>query len=479
MIIVPTEKRLDWRYAPVVICALVLINVLVFFLYQSGDAQKFDQAITTYQSSDYFSYEWPLFQIYLEEQEETQLLDNYRQQYADDYYNQILGDMLMRADFFEYLKDQAYSAFPAGKYEQWAFDRSEIHRLLESTSAIKYGLIASNLQVTDFLTHQFLHGDLMHLLGNMFFLIVCGFAVEAAIGHWRFLAFYLLSGTVAGLVQAAIDWNSSQPLIGASGAISGVMAMYLAVFRLKKIEFFYWFLFFVGYIRAPALLILPFYIGKEIYSYYHDAGSNIAFMAHAGGFVAGAILIFLAWLVNRSIFNEQYIEQDQRIDPDREKLAEVYSFIESFHFDRALATINHLIQEHGADFEYCLIRYNLLKLIREEELPQAALELLATNFSDTNIPRLGKIWQENTEIHTQLSDAAVLKIGLQLTALEDPTSAEEIFLRLQNDSSESLRLSVYAAKLASAFERIKRLDKRNYYQGLSNKLAQGGNNGFV
>ena len=62
----------------------------------------------------------------------------------------------------------------------------------------------------------------------------------------------------AGFAQVASDWSSTTPLVGASGAISGVMAMYLAVFRLKKIEFFYWFFFFVGYFRAPALLILPF-----------------------------------------------------------------------------------------------------------------------------------------------------------------------------------------------------------------------------
>ena len=129
----------------------------------------------------------------------------------------------------------------------------------------------------------------------MFFLVICGFAVEAAIGHLRFLLFYLFSGVVAGVSHAAMDLDSSSVLIGASGSVSAVMAMYLGVFRFKKIEFFYWFFIFVGYFRAPALLILPFYIGKELVQFYTEAGSNVAFMAHAGGFVAGLVLALPIW----------------------------------------------------------------------------------------------------------------------------------------------------------------------------------------
>jgi len=479
MIIVPTEKQLDWRHAPIVLCALVMINVLVFFLYQSGDNLKIAKAMSIYQSSEYLDYEWPLFQKYLEEKEETKLLKDYRLQYADDNYEEIVGEMVMSDDFFEYLKDRAYHFFPAKVYDQWIIERTEIHRLLKSTSAIVNGLTANDWHVINFLTHQFLHGDIMHLLGNMFFLIVCGFAVEAAIGHWRFLLFYLLSGVAAGFVQVAADWNSDVPLIGASGAISGVMAMYLAVFRLKKIEFFYWFFFFVGYIRAPALLILPFYIGKEVYSYYHDTDSNVAFMAHAGGFVAGAVLIFLAWLTNRSVFNQEYIEQDQKVDPGREKLAEVYSYIEKYRFDRALSALDELIQEQGINFDYAMIRYNLLKISRGEKFNQATLNLLSGDFPVSDIKKLDKVWQENPDIQTQVPEAAALKLGLQLATLENPKSAEEVFSYLQKLGSKSPKLSIYANKLAGAFQRTNNLEKRNYYEKLSDKLAQGMKNGFL
>jgi membrane associated rhomboid family serine protease len=479
MIIVPTEKQLDWRNAPVVLFTLVLLNIMVFFLYQSGDNQKVFQAIGKYHISGYLEYEWPFFEKYLEEKKETKLLKDYREQLKNENVESIVIDLLGREDFFTYLKGKAYQYFPSEIYDEWIIERTEIDRLFNSMSFMEHGLIANDLNVSSFLTHQFLHGDIMHLMGNMFFLVVCGFAVEAAIGHWRFLLFYLLSGLAAGFAQVASDWSSSQPLVGASGAISGVMAMYLAVFRLKKIEFFYWIFFFVGYLRAPALLILPFYLGKEIYSYYHDTESNIAFMAHAGGFGMGAVLIGLTWVFNRSVFNQNYIEQDQALDPGREKLAEIYNYIDKHRFDRALHCVNELIQSQGVDFESAMLRYNLLKIGRGAGYTDAALGLLTGNFTQNDIKKLDKVWQENPDIQNQVPEQAAIKLGMQLVNLENLKSAEEIFLQLQKNNSKNPRLGIYATKLATAFQRLKDREKATHYEFLASQLSQGAANGLL
>lgn len=479
MIIVPTEKQLDWRNAPIVLFTLVLLNVMVFFLYQSGDNQKVFQAMSMYQESGYLQHEWPLFEKFLEEKQETKLLKDYREQFKKKNFGQITADILGREDFFDYAKQKIYHYFSSEDYDEWIIERTEIDRLFNSLSFMENGLIANDLHISSFLTHQFLHGDIMHLMGNMFFLVVCGFAVEAAIGHWRFLLFYLLSGFAAGFAQVASDWSSSQPLVGASGAISGVMAMYLAVFRLKKIEFFYWFFFFVGYLRAPALLILPFYLGKEIYSYYHDTESNIAFMAHAGGFGAGAVLIGLAWVFNRSVFNQNYIEQDQTLDPGREKLAEIYNYIDKHRFDRALHCVNELIQAQGLSFESAMLRYNLLKIARGTEYAEAALGLLTGNFTQNDIKKLDKVWQENPDIQNQVPEQAAIKLGMQLVNLENLKSAEEIFLQLQKNNSKNPRLGIYATKLATAFQRLKDREKATHYEFLASQLSQGAANGLL
>jgi membrane associated rhomboid family serine protease len=480
MIIVPTEKQLDWRNAPIVLCALVLMNVMVFFFYQSGDTKKIIEAITTYQARDYFAQEWPIFEKYLEETQESELLKSYRQQIQQGETDLIIGDMVMNEAFYTYLQKNYRDYFTPDYYAEWAPERTRLHTQLQSVSYIANGLRASDLRISTFFSHQFLHGDIMHLLGNMFFLIICGFAVEGAIGHWRFLLFYLLSGVAAGFVQVASDWSSTTPLVGASGAISGVMAMYLAVFRFKKIEFFYWFFFFVGYFRAPALLILPFYIGKEIYSYHSDTESNVAFMAHAGGFVAGALLIGIAWLFNRDTLNTHYIETDQTIDPRQQQLADIYAAIEKHRFDQALALVDALIQDKGLTFDVAMIRYNLLKISRGDLYLPATLNLLTVPLlAPDEVQKLDKVWKENPAVHPQLSEQAALKLGMQFTALESSQSAEQVFVQLLERGCKNPALSIYASKLAAAFLRLRDTGKKSHYDGLAKQLAQGAERGLL
>lgn len=472
MIIVPTEKQFTWRYAPLVLLSIVLINVVVFFLYQSGDNEKIQKAFGAYQQADFFEREWPIFTNFLQETQEQELLETYRKQYLDEDYDEIVSDMLMREDFYHYLRQHAGDFFYQDFFSEWSVERERIHQRLRSLSYIAYGLTANDMRPVAFLTHQFLHGDIMHLLGNMFFLIVCGFAVEAAIGHWRFLLFYLLAGCAGGFAQMASDWQSATPLIGASGAISGVMAMYLAVFRLKRIEFFYWFFFVAGYFRAPALLILPFYIGKEVHSYFHDTESNVAFMAHAGGFTAGAVLIGAAILINRSMLNTQYIESDQAIDPHQQDLADIYSAIEKFRFDQAIELSNKFIKENGPSFRVALVRYNLLKISRGDAFIRATISLLTLpTLTQEEVEKLDKIWKANPEVQGLLNEKQALSLGMQFSELESLQSAEQLFAGLESRGCKSPGMVNFASKLAKAFQAKRNFNKKAHYDSIAQKLG--------
>lgn len=472
MIIVPAEKQFTWRYAPLVLFSIVLLNVLIYFLYQSGDTQKLMSAAGKYEQEQFFEREWPIFVNYLEERQETSLLETYRENYKAQDYHQILIDMLMRESFYDYLQSHAANFFYDDFYDHWRRERMEIHDTIASVSYIANGVTPNHFKPLSLLTHQFLHGSIMHLLGNMFFLVVCGFAVEAAIGHWRFLLFYLVAGVVGGLIHAAMDWSSETPLVGASGAISGVMAMYLAVFRLKKIEFFYWFFFFVGYFRAPALLILPIYIGKEIYSYQSDPEAGVAFMAHAGGFIAGALLIGGALLLNRNMLNVDYIEGDESLDPDQQRLAEIYEAIEKFQFDKALTGVNQIIAQKGKNFDLAIVKYNLLKIQRGDEFAKAAIALLnLPQLTAIQVARLERVWTDNPEIHNQLTDVQAIKLGVQFTQLESPKAAEQLFLQLQSRFCTNTAMAVFAAKLAQAFAAKNDRQKKNHYEQLALSLG--------
>jgi len=139
-------------------------------------------------------------------------------------------------------------------------------------------------------TSMFMHGSWMHLGGNLLFLWVFGNNVEDAMGHIKFIVFYLLCGVAAVFAQALPDPNSTIPMVGASGAISGVLGAYLLLFPHAKVLMFIPFGFIT--IRVSAVYVLVFWFGMQLFSSMGSTGEGgVAFGAHIGGFIAGMILI--------------------------------------------------------------------------------------------------------------------------------------------------------------------------------------------
>lgn len=146
-------------------------------------------------------------------------------------------------------------------------------------------------------TSMFLHGGLLHLLGNMLYLWIFGDNVEALIGHFHFLAFYILCGLGACLTYIVFDSNSGIPMIGASGAISGVLGAYMVIYPGARVHVLVFIFFFIRVIRVPALIVLGFWFIIQVLNGLGALGGgstgNVAWFAHIGGFVLGALLIWL------------------------------------------------------------------------------------------------------------------------------------------------------------------------------------------
>jgi len=143
---------------------------------------------------------------------------------------------------------------------------------------------------------MFLHADFFHILFNMYFLYIFGRAVEEALGRWRFLALYMVSGIVASIFHTAFSFLGGAtayviPAIGASGAISGVLGAYLILFPGKSLVMGWFFLYFPMFFRLKAAYYLLFWFATQvIYGYFRLSGSTAVF-AHAGGFIAGIALL--------------------------------------------------------------------------------------------------------------------------------------------------------------------------------------------
>jgi membrane associated rhomboid family serine protease len=142
------------------------------------------------------------------------------------------------------------------------------------------------------LTSMFMHGGWFHIVGNMWFLWVFGDNVEDALGHGRFLFFYLISGFAAAAAQVIADPSSAIPMVGASGAIGGVMGAYLVLFPHARIDVLFILGFFVRVIPMSAMFMLGYWFVIQLVSgSFGGAEGGVAFWAHVGGFAAGAAMV--------------------------------------------------------------------------------------------------------------------------------------------------------------------------------------------
>jgi membrane associated rhomboid family serine protease len=143
-------------------------------------------------------------------------------------------------------------------------------------------------------THMFMHGGWLHIIGNMWFLYVFGDNIEDALGSLRFLLFYLICGLSALVVQVVMSPGSTVPMVGASGAISGIMGAYIVLFPRAPVHMLVFLGFFITRIVVPAFFMLGYWFLLQLLGGVFamgGAGGGVAFWAHVGGFVAGMILV--------------------------------------------------------------------------------------------------------------------------------------------------------------------------------------------
>jgi len=162
---------------------------------------------------------------------------------------------------------------------------------------------------------MFLHGSWTHLIGNSLYLWVFGNNVEDSMGRGRFLAFYLVTGVIAGLAQVAINPASPVPTVGASGAISGVMGAYLVLYPHNRVRTYIPPIFLF---RFPAWAVLVIWFGSQVLSALpelstlrRDVSGGVAVFAHIGGFIAGALLI--AWFKNPALVRRRTVGGDAQV----------------------------------------------------------------------------------------------------------------------------------------------------------------------
>ena len=160
-----------------------------------------------------------------------------------------------------------------------------------------YALIPANPSILTIFSSMFMHGGFTHIIFNMWFLWIFGDNIESVLGHKKYLLFYFLCGIGAGLSQIQIDPESTIPMVGASGAIAGVLGAYLFRFPRATVHVLVILIVFITFIRVPAMIVIGFWFLSNLTAGIGTLGieqtGGTAWFAHIGGFISGVLLNYL------------------------------------------------------------------------------------------------------------------------------------------------------------------------------------------
>jgi len=338
---------------------LILANVFVFLGLQLGDDRVRDRALAYYADENLAQWEFPAYREWLDVHVDSKGRAGAFAHFADAGDVATAAQVLQSdADFVVALEADEVITPAVAEHARWRELRHEFTRLWDGGFTTRWMLRYSEFSASRILGSMFLHGGIGHLLGNMLFLALLGLLVEGALGHGLFLVVYLVGGTGAALASLAWHWGDNGSLVGASGAIAALMGAYCVLWGRRRVRFFWWFFVVFDYVRAPALLLLPFWLGWEVLQLLFSHGSNVAFDAHAGGIVSGALLAFAVRLSGRE--RRDFLDEDAKADAavdDRAALAKAKEHIGRLELPAARALLESLAQRHPDDLDVLVASY--------------------------------------------------------------------------------------------------------------------------
>jgi len=378
----PLNDKPNWRNPPWMTILIILVNVLVFFGPQGLDETNADKAARYYLTSPLPALELPRYAEYLRQRDKADsraLADKIDASVAAGRYAPAVRVMLNDPEFEARLHAGRIVRPEEPEYPLWREQHMQYESIRGTPFTERWASNPSAVNPVTLFTSMFLHGGVAHLIGNMVFLFVFGYTVEKTLGARRYLAFYILAGLGGAIADAAVRWGSHIPSLGASGAISGLMAMYVMLYGRQRIKFFYQFLFYFDYVTAPAIILLPAWIAHELFQQWFG-GEGVAYMAHAGGLVTGALL--LAWH-KRKHPDTKVVVNEAPPELGLEELARAEGLLKQLRTDEARVAFAQLAGIRPADRRVLSQYFNLAKLKPSSpEFHHAAALIFALNESD-------------------------------------------------------------------------------------------------
>ena len=308
MLVIPVTSTSGKKKLPYTTLLLILINCFVYFFIQSGDNEASFNAYSFYEDSGLIETELVAYLDYLKYSEEqiSEVLNQPEERH-------VFSSKMLQDDMFQHKISQEEIILPASpEYATWRKNRTEFENLLSQSVTQHYGYSPVNKNYPALFTYMFLHGGIMHLVGNMVFLWLVGGLLELAVAPVLFLAGYLVTGICASLLFGLAYPLAAGPLVGASGAIAGLMGGYAIFFWRQRIRIFYSLGFYFDYAKVPALALLPFWLVNEIVQLTMNQDNHVAYMAHIGGLLSGSGLATVHLFTRGNRADELFEEDEQK-----------------------------------------------------------------------------------------------------------------------------------------------------------------------
>ena len=393
MLCFPIEKKPDWRKPPVITLFLIIINVFCYLAFQLDDGEESQEAFEYYFSSGLAKIELPRFYSYLtEEYEYSDVVEikTAKEKFDNEDFEKFLFSYMHRDGvFLSNLQQDKIITVNDTDYKQWKLLRKNMDEKWDAVTYYRYGIKPSQDNIETYFSSMFLHGGFGHLFGNMIFLFLFGFIVEMAIGWKIYLPAYIVAGLGSGLLYVVMESNSAIPGIGASGAIAGLAGMYTVLFGLRKVRFFVYLFFYFDTLKLPAIIMLPVWIGYEFFNhFYTDSGVNN--LAHAGGYITGAIII-AAMKFSKKTVNVDFLDEENKKEDFERNYKQAQQYLAALEFDKAARVFKKLEQIKPDDLNIRQHLYNISKTNpTSEDFHNYAQAILSVAKTDEQTVKLQK-----------------------------------------------------------------------------------------
>jgi len=457
MLIIPLHRALTRANFPWITLGLVLVNVFVFVALEGGDDARYASAVKFYAEHHLDTRELPAYASWLERERpaDTSTRDAIQDAIAVGY-PEAVSYVQADARFLDALHADRIVTPDADGYAEWKADRDAFDVEWNMIFTNRWQLRFSELAPSRMLGAMFLHAGFGHLVGNMLFLAVLGLLVEGALGPWLFLGVYLLGGLGGALVSLAWHQGDVGTALGASGAIASLMGAYCVLWGTRRVRFFWWFFVVFDYVKAPALVLLPVWLGWELLNLFWNKGAHVGFDAHAGGIVTGALLAVciraLGWE------RHGFLDEDMRADEAAEARAALIradEHIGRLEIPAARALLEPLAERTPNDVAVAAALYRCARCERGtpriDAAARAALALNATGARDVHLQK--DVYDDYVRTRAQgavVPPSLAISLASRWVVIGAGTDAATLLARVIEHSPSAAGLEAASLALARA-----------------------------